>query len=113
MKRWGRVFNMMFLFCAVLAISHAKAMADPQCLSQKDIVVIGTVTYIPRLELGFWGIVGDDGKKYKPFDLPKELQKTGLRAKFVLKPRPDIFTTTIWGKTFEIKTYQILSETQK
>jgi len=49
----------------------------------------GTVKYID-LEGGFFGIIGDSGKKYDPINLSEEFQRDNLRVSFDAKIREDM-----------------------
>ena len=64
------------------------------------IEVAGTVRYI-RLEGGFYGIIGDDGGKYLPLNMPKEFKVDGLRVRFTAKVR-NVATIYMWGIPVEI-----------
>lgn len=63
----------------------------------------GEIVYVSTGE-GFYGIIGDDGLKYQPTNLPRELRKPGLPVKFTAISRKDSFTTIMWGNIIEIKT---------
>lgn len=56
----------------------------------------GTVTFV-ELEGGFYGIVGDDGENYLPFNLAPEYQVDGLRIAFEYEPVKDTGTIQMWG----------------
>lgn len=59
-------------------------------------VASGTVTY-ENLEGGFYGILGDDGKKYEPLNLDAKVQKDGLRVAFDATVVRDAVSTRMWG----------------
>ena len=59
-------------------------------------VPAGTVTRID-LEGGFYGIVGDDGKKYDPLDLDEKYRRDGLRVAFEAEEATGMATTHMWG----------------
>jgi len=61
----------------------------------------GTVQYI-NLEGGFYGIVGEDGNKYDPVNLPDEFKQDGLRVKFSAKILKDQMSIHMWGALIEI-----------
>lgn len=61
----------------------------------------GTIKYI-GLEGGFYGIIGDDGKKYQPINLPDEYRVDGLRVWFKARAREDLATIYMWGTPIEI-----------
>jgi inhibitor of cysteine peptidase len=59
-------------------------------------VPAGTVTRVD-LEGGFYGILGDDGKKYEPLNLDPRYQKDGLRIAFLATVAKDVASTRMWG----------------
>jgi inhibitor of cysteine peptidase len=62
---------------------------------------VGTVKYI-GLEGGFWGIIGDDGKKYDPINLPDEFKAEDLKVYFEYKIAEDQISFHMWGQLIEI-----------
>lgn len=56
----------------------------------------GTVTFVD-LEGGFYGITGDDGENYLPFNLAPEYEIDGLRIAFEYEPVKDTATIQMWG----------------
>ncbi|MBA7710334.1 hypothetical protein ES703_119276 [subsurface metagenome] len=64
-------------------------------------LITGTVRYV-RVEGGFYGIVGDNGKKYDPVNLPPEYTKDGLRVKFQVKEMEGMVGTHMWGEIVEV-----------
>jgi len=69
--------------------------------------ITGTVHYINE-EGGFWGIVGDDGKRYEPMRLPSELKRPGLKTEFTLIFLKDHISIRAWGIPVEILDYRII-----
>ena len=69
--------------------------------------VTGTVHYI-SMENGFWGIIGNDGKRYEPVHLPLELRKPGLKAKFRMTILEGHIGFRMWGTMVEILDYNII-----
>ena len=67
----------------------------------------GTVKFI-ALEGGFYGIIGDDGKKYDPVNLATEYRQDGLRIRFTAKPAKDQVSFHMWGELIEILTIERL-----
>jgi len=67
----------------------------------------GTVEFV-ELEGGFYGIVGDDGKRYDPINLDPAYQKDGLRVSFQAKIRQDMASIHMWGKIIELTKIEIL-----
>jgi len=62
----------------------------------------GTVRYI-SVEGGFYGIVGDDGKRYDPVNLPDPFRENNLRVRFRGKVVKDRISFHMWGELFEIE----------
>jgi inhibitor of cysteine peptidase len=56
----------------------------------------GTVTRVD-LEGGFYGILGDDGKKYEPLNLDPKYRRDGLRVAFDSTLAKDAVGTRMWG----------------
>ncbi len=68
---------------------------------ENTILKSGTVRFID-LEGGFYGIIGDDGKKYDPINLSREFQVDGLPVRFEAKVRDDVAAIRMWGTPIEI-----------
>lgn len=64
-------------------------------------MITGTVRYLD-LEGGFYGLVGDNGEKYDPINLPEEYRKDGLRVKFQVREKKDMLGIHMWGKIVEV-----------
>ena len=62
--------------------------------------ITGT-TVFNLLEGGFWGIRGDDGRKYRPTEWPEAWRQEGLRVSVDCErwPGPSIF---MWGMAVEV-----------
>lgn len=74
---------------------------DEEPLVKKDIVeATGIIKYVD-LEGGFYGILAEN-KKYKPVNLPKELETDGLKVKFKAKIRKDLVSIHMWGTLIEL-----------
>ena len=69
--------------------------------------IIGTVHYI-NAEGGFWGILGDDGKRYDPIHLPLELRRPGLRVELTIRILEGHVGLRMWGTLVEILEYKII-----
>lgn len=56
----------------------------------------GTITY-EALSGGFWGIVAEDGRKFRPVDgLPEKFREKGLQVAVRIRPS-DRFSIFMWG----------------
>lgn len=85
--------------------------ADGDC-AKDEISVKGTVEHV-ELEGGFWGVIGDDGKRYDVVNLSKEFRKQGLRVKFVGRLRPDRVSFHMWGVIVEVISIEKLGDMKK
>ena len=63
--------------------------------------ITGTIHHI-NLEGGFWGIIGDDGTKYNPVNLPPEYQKEGLRVEITAEKIEKGVSIQMWGQMIRI-----------
>ena len=63
--------------------------------------IIGTVVY-NDLEGGFFAIESEDGKTYKPLDLPETFQKDGMRVRATVRVRNDVGSIHMAGDIVEI-----------
>lgn len=68
------------------------------------IEITGTVHY-QELGTGFWGIVGDDGSKWQPSNLPSALQKEGMKVTIKAKEQKGAVSIFMWGTNIKIMDY--------
>ena len=76
--------------------------ADIENQEPKMITIRGTVRY-KNLEGGFWGLDADDGKKYMPSGLNKELLVDGMVIEATGMIVEDVMTFQQYGKILKIK----------
>ncbi len=69
--------------------------------------ITGIIKYFD-FEGGFYGIIADDKRKYLPENLPKELEKDGLRATFDAIEINTGFSIQMWGSPIKITNYDII-----
>lgn len=67
----------------------------------------GTVKY-QSLSGGFWGIIDADGNKWKPQEMPKALQKEGLKVEVEAEKAGGGISIFMWGTTIKISGFTIL-----
>lgn len=65
------------------------------------IKVDGTVVH-NNISGGFWGIKGDDGKKYCPVNMSDDFKEEGLRVSAEMA-RVQVMSVRMWGIDVEIK----------
>jgi hypothetical protein len=69
--------------------------------------ITGTVIH-EDLEGGFWGLVGDDGEKYRPVDsLPETVRKDGCRIEADVEP-VQAFSFAMWGRNVRVHSIEKL-----
>ncbi|MEM6297163.1 MAG: hypothetical protein AAF740_00570 [Bacteroidota bacterium] len=61
-----------------------------------------------NLATGFWGIEGEDGKEYRPVNMPSELQTEGLRVEVQAEKADEGFSIFMWGTAVKITSHQKL-----
>jgi len=65
-------------------------------------MIHGTIRYI-SVEGGFYGIVGEDGRRYDPVNLPAPFRKDNLPVRFRGKVLKDRVGFHMWGEIFQIE----------
>jgi len=63
--------------------------------------ISGKVVY-ETISGGFWGIVTDSGKEYRPIEMPNQLKKKGARVSVVIKKVDEGMSIFMWGEPVEI-----------
>ena len=61
----------------------------------------GTVVY-QNLGPGFWGIVDQGGKQWRPVEMPKALQNEGKQVVAKVEKMPDGVSIFMWGTPVRI-----------
>ena len=67
----------------------------------KIISIQGKVVY-QELGMGFWGIIGEDGKEWLPINLPTHLQEKDKLVAVKAKIVEDGVSMFMWGTMVEI-----------
>ena len=69
--------------------------------------ITGTIVYLD-IEGGFWGILGDDGRKYRPVDgLPQSAQIKGKKVEAVVDP-VNVVSFAMWGDNVLVRSIKPL-----
>ena len=63
--------------------------------------ITGTVKY-QDIGMGFWGIIGANGEKWLPVNLPEHLKKEGKNVYLKVKEVKDGVSMFMWGTMVEI-----------
>lgn len=67
----------------------------------------GTVHH-QDLSGGFWGIIDDQGGRWKPVKMPKKLQKEGLKVQVEAEEAKSVMSIFMWGTNITITSHQTL-----
>ncbi len=98
----------MIVVLVLFIITWLSMVRDDKAMSGERIISgTGTVRFI-GLEVGFYGIIGDDGKNYDPINLGQEFQVDGLRVLFEAKVLEGVVSAHMWGTQIEMLKIQKL-----
>lgn len=93
MRNIKYVFFIAFIF-ELLLLSGCEPKVD-------ELTKDGAVTFVK--EYNFWGIIGDDQKKYVPVNIPEKYCTEGKRVRFSFVFKDDAPSEQTWGRLIEIK----------
>ena len=65
----------------------------------------GTVEFI-NLATGFWAIVGENGEKYRPVNMPDQLKINGKKVTVRIKPITEEFSMMMWGEPVKVISFE-------
>lgn len=69
--------------------------------------ITGTVVH-EDLEGGFWGLIGDNGEKYRPVEsLPEAVREDGCRIEAVVEP-VQALSFAMWGRNVRVHSIEKL-----
>ena len=90
-------------FLSSVIASHCSSTTKPVIHnSTSDIIQIeGIVRYL-QFEGGFYGIIGDDGEKYKPMNLEPQFEVDELKVKVRARMLKGVTGIHMWGKPVEV-----------
>jgi len=86
-----------------LTASHCSTPIEPRInTSSNDVIQIqGIVRYL-QFEGGFYGIIGENGDKYKPMHLEPQFEVDGLKVKVRARMVKGVAGIQMWGKPIEV-----------
>ncbi len=100
--------NWLIFLLAALALIGISMLTFGQAKASNNIEVIsGTVRYVGE-EGGFWGVVGDDGKRYEPIHMPTELRRNGLKIELTATVFKNHYSIRTWGILIEVLDYKVI-----
>jgi len=69
--------------------------------------ITGTIVFLD-IEGGFWGILGDDGRKYRPIDkLPASARVKGKKVEAEIEP-VNVVSFAMWGENVLVRSVKPL-----
>lgn len=99
MNLWQKRFSLLFSILILILFSQTAWAAESSSQSQ-TFHLTGQIQS-STIEGGFYGIIGDDGRKYQPTNLPRKFKKDGLAIKFDAKIK-NAMSTFQWGTIVEL-----------
>lgn len=71
------------------------------------ISIKGKAVYV-ALEMGFWGILSDDGTKYLAINMPEQLKEDGCQVVCRAVELKDVMSTQMWGTPVKIVSFETI-----
>ncbi len=68
-----------------------------------------TVRFI-NLNGGFWGVIDDEGRQWRPLEIPRELQRDGLSVMVRFVVAKEDFSVFMWGQPVQIMEYHLAED---
>ena len=100
MKFPNKLSEILFYLFLFMSFCHTASAAQPIVASNTSHLT-GQV-YYANIEGGFYGIVGDDGLKYQPTNLPRKFKKEGLNLEFNARTKSGMMSAFQWGTIVEL-----------
>ena len=97
----GLIVLLTLVIASCGGVTSREVATDNVMIEERHVEIVGTVKYI-GLEGGFFGVIGDDGTRYDPINLPASFAVDGLRVKAQIQLRPDSMGIHMWGEMVEI-----------
>ena len=69
--------------------------------------VTGKAAY-QSLGPGFWGIIGEDGKEYRPVNMPNQLKYEGKQVSVKVLPAEEEMSVFMWGEAVRIVAFETM-----
>ena len=63
--------------------------------------ITGTVSY-QNIGTGFWGIIDEDGNKWRPNKLPESMKQEGKKVSIKAEKSKEQFSLFMWGTAIDI-----------
>ncbi len=69
--------------------------------------VKGSVAY-QSIGPGFWGIIGQDGKEYRPVNMPNQLKYEGKEVSIKVIAAGEEMSVFMWGEAVKIVAFETM-----
>ncbi|MBK7407458.1 MAG: hypothetical protein IPL49_14060 [Saprospirales bacterium] len=69
----------------------------------------GTVSY-QDIGPGFWSIIDDQGRKWRPVKMPKELRKAGIKGTFEIEEVEEGMSVFMWGVAVKVVGFVVIGD---
>ncbi|MCB0555282.1 MAG: hypothetical protein KDD02_17175 [Phaeodactylibacter sp.] len=76
-------------------------------MKQRKIKIKGKVVY-QKLGTGFWGIIGEDGREWRPVKMPEQLKYEGKTIEVEAAEVDEEASIFMWGTPVRITSFQTL-----
>lgn len=70
--------------------------------------VIGKSAF-QKIGPGFWGIISEDGKEYRPVNMPNQLKYEGRKVSVKVVPAEEEMSVFMWGEAVRIVAFETLT----
>ncbi|MCB0571717.1 MAG: hypothetical protein KDC66_18235 [Phaeodactylibacter sp.] len=76
-------------------------------MKKQKIKIKGKVVY-QNLGTGFWGIVGDDGREWRPVTMPEQLKHEGKTIEVEATEVEEDVSIFMWGTPIRVTSFQTM-----
>lgn len=70
----------------------------------KTMRITGTVTF-QQLATGFWGIIDDKGREWRPVNMPEQLKQEGRKVTVSIREVDEEMSIFMWGTPVKIESF--------
>lgn len=78
-------------------------------LSESSLISGTGVVVYEDIEGGFYGVISDEGRRFRPQGIPDELKVNGTKIAFSFRPDPETLSVFMWGEPVVIAFIQAVS----
>ena len=63
-------------------------------------------SHFQNIGTGFWGIIGNDNKKWRPINMPEQLKQEGKIVNIKARIEDNDFSIEMWGTAIRIINFE-------